>query len=277
MAGCLNPNAVNYSAGAVVDDFSCLYLFKHNGQCLLFKDVDPKQIEDKSFTISYSMLGNNWVFYHDYAADMYLHTHTNLYSLKDGQFFKHNAGAPGVYYTTTPNSFFVDVIFSQEIRRKLGQVASDSFREAGDLLLQAVQWVTEVISSISSTEEQKQQTLTHISIWNSRQHSGRIKLDPSKFTRVQNKQLRRTQGAWSFNDFRDLLNSFEGDEITPFLLDIFNNFQLDATQVPTNPLPWYQRKMLQDQWFCVRFEFDNTSGKNIMLHDMIIQAQKTDR
>lgn len=268
MNGCLNPNAVNYNSNATVEDYSCLYLFKHNGQCLLFKDVLPDKIEDKSFTLSFSVLGNSWVFFHDYFPDMYINTHQYLYSLKDSQFYKHHEGPPGVYYDTIPKAFFIDIIFVTEVRRKLGQVASDQFKESGDMLLESVQWVTEFLQN---STDQPYKTLTHLSIWNSKQHTGRIPLD-QVFTDNQYKEMRRTQGAWSMNDFRDILQT----DGSAFLLDLFNNYSLDATKVPQF-IPWYQKKMIQDQWFTIRFEFDNTSGQQLILHDMIIQALKTDR
>lgn len=268
MTGCLNPNAVNYNSASDAEDYSCLYLFKHNGTCHLFKDVLPDSIQDKSFTMSYSVLGSNWVFFHDYYPDMYIHTHTELYTLKDNSIYKHNDGAPGKYYNDIPSSFFIDLVFTTEVRRKMGQVSSDVFKESGDMLLESVQWVTEFLANKT---DQTYKTLTHISIWNSMQHTGRISTTDA-FENVQYKKKRRTQGAWSLNAFRDLLQA----NGSAFLLDLFNDYKLDTSQVPQN-IPWYNKKTLQDQWFCIRFEFDNTSGQQLVLHDMIIQATKTDR
>jgi hypothetical protein len=268
--GCMNPNAVNYNNAATVEDYSCVYLIRdNNNNCQLFRDVLPDAIEDQSFTMSFSMLGNSWVFFHDYQPDMYIHTHQYLYNLKDGAVYKHHQGPPGVFYSTNPNSFFIDIVFVTEVRRRLGMVGSDYFRESGDMLLEAVEWVTEVLNDDT---DQPNQTLTHLSIWNSKQHSGRIPL-AQVFTEIQYPNMRRTQGNWSMNNFRDLLQA-NGNS---FLLDIFNNFMLDPNALPPNPLPWYLKKMIQDQWFCVRFEFDNTSGDTILLHDTIIQAIKTNR
>lgn len=266
--GCINPAAVNYDSQAIVEDYSCLYLFKHNGQCHLFQDVLPTEIEDQSFTVSFSMKGNNWVFFHDYFPDLYIHTHEYLYSLKDNAFYLHNEGQPGLYYSDQPKSFFIDCIFTTEIRRTLGMVGSDNFKQSGDLLLESVQWMSEYLQE---SAEQPYKTITHLSIWNSKQHTGRIALDQI-FNKLQYKSIRRTQGSWSMNDFRDVLQA-NGSQ---FLLDIFNDYKLDPAIVPDR-IPWYNRKTLQDQWFCVRFEFDNLSGAKVILHDMIIQAIKTDR
>lgn len=269
MNGCLNPQAVNYNSQSTVEDFSCLYLIKNAGNCYLFKDVLPNAIQDKSFTLSYSVLGGSWTFFHDYFPDLYIQTHQYLYNVKDNTIFKHHEGVPGVYHDPSPKPFFIDMVFTTEIRRRLGMVGSDSFKESGDMILESVQWMTEVLQN---NTDQIYQTLTHLSIWNSKQHTGRIPLD-QKFTDLQYKQMRRTQGSWSMNDFRDLLQN----NGTSFLLDLFNNYQLDITAVPTGPIPWYNKKTIQDQWFTVRFEFDNTSKSSILLHDMIIQAVKTNR
>src|ERR1700757_4589572 len=114
IAGCTFPAATNYNSAADADDYSCIYLFKANGKCHLFKDVVPDEIIDKSFTLSYSIIGNSWVFFHDYLPDFYVHTRENLYSIKENAHYKHHAGPPGVYYNpaTNPKSYFIDIIFA---------------------------------------------------------------------------------------------------------------------------------------------------------------------
>lgn len=267
--GCTSPYAVNYNPLATVSDSSCLFLIKHAGICNLFRDIDPNKLTNKSFTLSYSVLGNCWVMPHDYTPDMYVHTHQNLYSLKDQDIRLHHDGPPGQFLEGEVKPFFIDLIFMTEVRRRIGQVSSDEFKESGDIILEAVEWVTEYLKT---RVEQRQATLTHVTIWNSYQHTGRIPLDTIQLT-AESRQLRRTQGVWSFNDFRDTLDN-HGE---PFLKDFFNNFNLDPASLPTEPLAWYERKQMQDSYFCIRFEFDNISGDTIVLHDMIIQALKTDR
>lgn len=253
MNGCVNPKAVNYNPSADVDDHSCLYLMKHGGNCHLFTDFIPDTTHDKSFTLSYSLLNNSWVFFHDYLPDYYIHTRDSLYALSSGQVYKFHEGQPGIYLgNTQPKPFFIDVIFKGD----------------GDMILETINWTCEFISS--STEFDLG-TLTHISIWNNNQHTGRIVLN-ELFQDLQYRQMRRTKGEWSFNDFRDIIAT-EGE---PFLLDIFNDYALDTSKTNLN-MGWYDQKVLQDKWFCVRFEFDNSSQGKFTLHDTNIQALKTDR
>lgn len=243
--GCMDPTAANYNPEADTEDFSCVYLIKHNGQCYTFQDVTPDKIEDRSFTLSYSIEGQCWVFYHDYIPDFYIPTRDKLFNIKNNEMFIHHEGPRGVYHGDAVNPYFIDLIVNGN----------------GDLLLESVQWMTEFMDSAT---DQNQRTISHITIWNSTQHTGRIALDDVN--------TRRTKGEWSFNDFRDILV----DDANAFLKNIFQNYMLDDTKKDPNPV-WYAQKTLQDTWFCIRFEFDNQTDNQVILHDTTVQALKTDR
>lgn len=250
--GCLNPNAVNYDGTKTEEDYTCKYLFKHDGVCHLFKDVLPAAIEDKSFTLSYSINGQAWVFFHDYFPDMYIHNRESLFSAKDNGVYKHHEGVAGKFYDTAKKSFFIDIVFPA------GQ----------DAILQDVQWVTEYLSS---NVDQRYSTLTHLSIWNSDQHTGRIPLTQVLDALNYNNSF-RTKGQWSFDTLKDCLILNAGT----FLGTLFSNFALDNTKVDPAPV-WYQQKDMQDSWFCIRFEFDNTVDAKVIIHDTTVHALKSDR
>lgn len=250
VAGCRNPNAVNFDPSAGVEDYSCEYLFKNQGNCHLFTDVQPSDVIDRSFTLSYSIKGKGWVFFHDYFPDFYLQTRNRLFSLKDGGVYEHNTGLPGQYYSGT-SPFFIDIIFAND----------------ADIILDTVNWVSEFLSS---NTDQPFTTLTHLTIWNSYQHSGKITL--STLFQDLYQQTRKTKGQWVFNDFRNILVA----KGVPFLLDLFNNFLLDGTKADVN-LPWYNKELMADKWFCVRFEFSNPDVSQLILHDIGIEATKSDR
>jgi hypothetical protein len=222
--------------------------------CLAFEDVSD--LVDNSFTISYSVEGDSWVFFHDYIPDFYFHTREDLYTLKDNVIYKHNEGKPGVYHDTTRKSFFIDIVFKAD----------------GELLLETVNWISSVLedSSDASTVGSEWNTLTHISIWNSQQHTGRIALQ-DVFADLQYETSRRTNGQWSFNDFRNIVAA----RGTQFLLNIFQDYALDPTTSTTKD--WYDAEVLQDKYFVVRFEYDNSQEKQLILHDTTVKAVKTDR
>lgn len=250
--GCKNPNAANYNDNATIESFDCLYTVKNENDCHLFADVLPIDIKDKSFTVSYSIKNDGaWVFYHDYIPDFYFHKRENLFSAKDNKVYEHNNGPVGSYYDGT-KPFFIDVIF----------------RDDGDMILEDVEWVSEFLDS---QVDMTYKTITHLSIWNSAQHTTRIPLT-DVFENVNYTNIRRTKGSWSFNDFKDVLK----DNAGAFLKDLFENFALDTTKVGTN-IPWYDLKNIQNNWFCIRFEFDNSTDATFVLHDTNVHVLKSDR
>ena len=264
MNGCTQLTAVNFNYLADTWDYSCNYLFKvfdtsdNTYKCLWFRDVQPESIKNCSFTVSYSMEQKNWVFFHDYLPDFYLHTRENLFNLSNQSLYKHKTeGDYGRFYNHEDiKPFFIDVVF-----------ATDS-----DILLEVVNWMSTVGTSTpdQSDRSDEWQTLTHITIWNSQQHTGRVPLD-TIFTNLQYLTDRKTMGKWSMNDFRNILTSRGND----FLLDIFQNYGLNTAFTGTKT--WSDKELIEDKYIVVRFEFDNSSGNQLILHDTSIQAQKTNR
>lgn len=244
---CTNPKAVNYDPLAVTDDGSCVYLHKVAGVCYAFQDLNSTEIQDNSFTLSWSLEGKNWVFFHDYVPDFYFSTREKLYSLKNGSIYEHHAGPVGKYYDPLPKPFFIDVVFSGN----------------GEQTLDTVEWLSEVLDG---GVVKREETLTHITIWNSRQCTGRIPVSTA-FKDLQFKSARETVGKWSFDDFRDKVK-LEG---TAFLQDLFHNFAVVGSAL-SDSIPWFEQQLMEDTYFIVRFEYDNSSGKKIFLHETAAQT-----
>lgn len=254
-AGCKNPNAANYSGSADSDNFSCVYMLKNQGNCHWFRDIVPQTDNDRSFTLSYSVPGKSWVFFHDYTPDMYFHTRDQLWTAKTNSIYKHNDGVPGLYYqgnASPKKPFFIDVIFRADF----------------DLLLETVNWVSEYLQTET---DQPFNTLTHVTVWNSHQHSGRVPMDKIA-PGLDGWETRKTKGQWVFNDFRNILIA----KGSSFLQDIFHNYLLKGAAADVNQA-WYDKEILTDNWFCVRFEFDNSANAKLIIHDTTIQAIKSDR
>ena len=254
-AGCNQLSADNFDSNATSWDHStCYYILKILGQCLLFKD--PEQV-DRSFTLSHSADSDNWVFFHGFFPDFYVHTKKKLHNIKDQDMYTHNEGSYGVYHNEDEvQSFFIDV----------------AFRAEEELILETVNWISSVLTDSydASNIGSEWDTLTHISVWNSQQHTGRIALQ-DVFADIQYSTSRTTNGKWSFNDFRNTL----ADRGTQFLLSLFENYELDPAMVGTKE--WYEKELLQDKYMIVRFEFDNSIQKQLLLHDTSIQAIKATR
>jgi hypothetical protein len=248
--GCTSPYAANYDPTATQDDGSCVFLLKHAGNCFKFTDAPAQQ--DKSFTLSYSLHYKAWVFFHDWngTPDMYMHTRKQLYTLQNGSIYQHNAGNPGQFYDGVIKPFFIDVVFTDK----------------QEMTLNALKWVTEVLTS---SQELEFSTLTHITIWNNQQCTGRTAI--SDIFDSLTYQVRKTESVWSFDDFKDQVTT----RGTQFLADIFSNFAVDASQLGEKP--WYDQGPIEGSWFIVRLEFDNQSGNQIVLHDVDVSVDKSYR
>lgn len=250
MKGCTNPNAVNYDPDATENDGSCIFLHRYNGICYAFQDIVP-QGTDKSYTLSYSFDGRNWVFFHDYVADFYFMSKQSLFSLKDGKIYRHHEGAPGVYYTSTPKSFFVDMVV----------------QNPAEFTLNSISWMTEILDQ---QKELEFSTLTHITVWNNQQCTGRIAL--TDIFEDLEYDRRKLKGVWSFNEFRDMVKEYG----TEFLEDLFNNYAVKSGTIDQNK-PWYDQDLMHDTHFIIRLEFDNVTGKQLILHGAEINATLTPR
>lgn len=241
---CTNPKAENYDPLAIEDDGSCIYLEKIAGVCYAFRDLNSTELSNKSFTVSWSITGDGWVFFHDYIPDYYFSTRDKLYTIKGNTIFKHNAGPHGQYYTESIKPFFVDVVLKID----------------GEGTLETLNWITEVINTNETTDRNK--TFTHLTIWNSKQCTGRIAVE-SIFKELQYETSRESRGVWSFNHFRNKVKTV-GNQ---FLRDIFLNFAVIDAEL-SNSIPWFEQQQLEDNYFIVRFEFDNSSDQKIFVHEM---------
>lgn len=251
MLGCTNPWAVNYNSAATIDDGSCIFLYKVDGQCYAFKHEPP--IRDESFTVSFSIEDGNWVFFHDYIPDYYFHTRDQLWSVKNRRIYRHAGGAPGKFYDETPASFFMDLVFAHD----------------HDMILNTVEWVSEVINSLGAEQEFK--TFTHVTVWNNQQCTGRIALNDVHDI-LQYKTHSRTRGIWSFDDFRDMVRQRDGD----FLNDLFSNFSVKTEKLSTRRA-WFNSALMEDRYFIVRLEYDNTDGNVVFLHGASINQNESAR
>lgn len=251
MLGCTNPQAVNYNSAATTDDGSCIFLYKINGTCYAFQQEPP--VKDESFTLSWSVEDSNWVFYHDYIPDFYFRTRDKLFSIKNKKVYRHNEGLPGKYYAETSAPFFIDLVFADK----------------QDMILNTVQWMSENLNSLN--QEQEFKTFTHITVWNNQQCTGRIPLSELQDV-LEYVTSSKTQGYWSFDDFKDLVITRDGD----FLEDIFKNFAVKTGKLTTDRA-WFDEALMEDRYFIVRLEYDNLDGNTVLLHGASINQNPSDR
>jgi hypothetical protein len=250
MTGCTNPRAINYNPSADEDDGSCVYLQKVGDACYAFQDVDVTKLKNKSFTLSYSVEGNAWVFYHDYIPDFYFSTRQQLYTLKNNSIWIHNKGLPGRYYKDVKNSFFMDIVFAFE----------------NEVLLNSVQWVTQVLDAAGKIKPFR--TITSLTIWNDSQCTG--ELDLPEFLSTSGGGVSKSRSEFSFNDFADIVKS----DTEFFMQSVFDNLRPESTTLDKD-MPWYEKGYMQNNHFIIRFEFNNDSGDKLLIHSADVAVQET--
>lgn len=251
MANCTNPAAANYDPAAIVSG-DCIYLNKVDGTCYEFLDYDADGVLDKSFTLSYAIESNNWTFFHDYVPDYYFHTREKLHLIKGRKIFTANEGPKGEFLGKAAKSFFIDVVFKNDEEQTLN----------------VVKWISE---KLTETTDLEFSTLTHLTIWNSYQCTGRIPIAQA-FNGLEVTNIRRTKSEWSFNDFRDAVLT----RGATFLKDIFNDYAVITAEIGLN-IPWYDKSLMEDKYFIIRFEFDNSADNVVLLHDVGVDTTKSNR
>jgi len=224
---CTNITAVNYNTNE-----PCLYLDKIGSNCYAFEDAP---ITDKSFTLSYSIELQNWVFFHDVFPSMWFNSRRHLFSLQDNRFYKASAGVPGIFNGSVIKPFYIDLVFQYPTQQ----------------ILDSVQWISDVVTAAGIRPEFE--TFTHVTVWNRYQCSGKIAVAGL---------AKLNKSIWAFNDFKDHLL----DPAAVFLSDIFSDTRPNTVVVPADR-PWFEQSNLTDSWFIVRLEYDNTTGNTIVLHE----------
>lgn len=195
----------------------------------------------QSFTLSYSLLGECWAFFHDYVPDYYIHSRNQLFNLKGTGLYRMNTGAPGVYHDPAVRKpFFIDVAvpFGKE------------------MALDSVAWLTEGAR------------LTHLTAWTRTQCTGRISLVENPGVVISNH--RETKGYWSLNQLRSITVNED------FLEPLFNDFAVKAGATNAN-LPWYAKSLLEDNFVIIRLECDNLSGVPTTVQDLKLDVSNSTR
>lgn len=250
---CTDQTARNFNLD---DSLPCIYTVRKPSGCYVFRQVTTEAtILDESFTLSMDKDIRNWVFFHSYVPDLYVHDRDKLYSVKNNKLYEHNSGVPGQYHSANKDPFIIDLVFN-----------------GPDSILETVSWISSTLDSQKRYLEFA--TFTHIMVWNSVQCTGLIPL-VDVVNSPESNNHRKTMSTFTFNELRDALVGRNGE----FLTNVFDHYQANFTP---EDVPWYDKAIMKDNYFIIRLMHDNgkdtgRTGEKITLHDISVTKQNTVR
>ena len=178
-----------------------------------------KKSDTNSFTLSYSLDNNFWVAFHDYVPSLYYNTVNQLYAIAEQKVHKMNvASSKGKFFNEDIKSSYVNIIFNQ--------FPSDI------KVFYNINWISELYDSLGVLL--RNETISHITINNNFQTTGKITLTPHQdFNNKGN--IRKLRSKWNFNKIKDITNGVTNKKpITSEYIDVRfeygNSANLDSTQ-----------------------------------------------
>lgn len=212
---------------------------------------------NNGFTYSYSIDIGAWVSFHDYQPHQMFHTRDGLYSSFNNRYYIHNDPTKkGIYYDDSIYPFYIIPTFNEPT--------------GVNKYTYVVKWNMEVRKFDGSI--QREETLTHLFLWNSFQATNEIQLTVFKDLIFQAYNTRKGAGVWKFNKFRDLV------------IDNTQLFVQNYSPIPSNinvnkPLQFKRRFI--DHWLNVKFVYDNKlidgEQRNVYLYEVDVDAKPIER
>jgi hypothetical protein len=218
--------------------------------------------ENKSFTISYSLLTQTWISFHSYLPLFYYFDQKTFYSSKNNVIFKHNIqGNYQKFYNVSYPHIIETVSVSNSMITRLWE----------DITLQTV--AKKYDAALDEYFDEKDVTFNYITLYNSRQISGELQMNvkdiqanPEDYFEQQTTNdisqvvIDRKERDWHINDFRDMRSNYAVPMFTKDWSSISSVYPIDkvvnvaAINVNKN---WYDQESFRDKYLIMRLRFSN--------------------
>ena len=243
---------------------------------------DADYFENKSFTISYSVLTQTWISFHSYIPLFYFSDQNNYFSAIDETVWKHNVeGFFQTYYGERFSHILETVSVSNPLVTRLWN----------DISLQTI------ARKYDSTEkeylEERDITFEFITLYNTRQISGELQLivkdlqsNPEDYYENQTTNsntsivIDRKERDWYINDFRDMRDDYTQPMFTRQWFDIQSVFPIDKvvnTAVIDINKDWYYQESFRDKYLIIRLRFSNFDDIQLTTNFVIESEQNSYR
>ena len=231
-----------------------------NANTVLFSN--PLYFENKSFTISYSLLSQSWVSFHSYIPLFYYFDQKTFYSTTTGKIWEHNVQGNYQKFYNTLFPYIVEFVsVSNPMNTRLWE----------DITLQTV--ARKYDSTADEYTDDKNTTFNYLTVYNSRQISGELQMlvkdiqaDPEDYFQQQTVNttntivIDRKERDWHVNDFRDMRTDYSIPMFTKDWAAISSNYPIDKVINPTvtsTSKEWYNQESFRDKYLVVRLRFSN--------------------
>lgn len=206
--------------------------------------VDTENIENKSFTLSYTPILEQWISFHSYLPNNYVIHPTKLLAKRNDTNIKlTNSGEYGKYFDDDIKQFIVETVFNDD---KLASKVFDNI---------TINLVSEDAVNIPTNK-----FFEKLVVYNEYQCSGDITLDISNLTKKERN--------WMIHKFSDLTNNTLNSLFTSSWDELSSQYPIDKVvnidKLDMNK-PWYQRARFRDKYFVVRFLDSNQDGSKLNL------------
>lgn len=250
------PKLRFYSTGTVSINH---YKLEHLATTIVDSPIDitnTTKVQNKSWTLSYDPILQQWVSFHSYLPNNYLLHPTDLLAKRnDSQIKLLNSGDYGKFFDNDIKPWIVETVFNDN---KLNTKVFDN--------------ITVNLESHTLAKVPTNKFFDSLVLYNEFQSTGNITLDTTNLTKKEKN--------WMINKFTDLTNNSSNSLFTEdwssigqyYPIDkVVNNAKIDNTK------PWYLRARLRDKYLIVRFTENNLDNNRLNLKFILTIFRHSER
>ena len=262
----------------IVEDSGFMYYLNgnfYNSQKQLVKLSNTDYFENKSWTLSYDLIGGFFVSWHSYLPYIYLEDQDTFYSTNQDSIWVHNTKDSFRKYYNLIRPFIVEKIYNGE------PLNTKTFEY---IIFQTVSYVYNSLEKEWSDD--RYETFNKIIAYNTYQSTGELTLEVKDvdkdffFNSVQQKndvvEINKDEKDWSINDFRDYCIDNSVPMFTQEWNSKKNNFYIDKV-VNVNNIDynkdWTDIQFLRDKFLSVRFIKDDDRTDLLITVDFLSDIQ----
>lgn len=226
-------------------------LFYINNELVKFNNSD--YFENKSLTVTYDAINNNWISYHNYFPTAYINNPSKLLIKTEDEYVKQYGGD----YT---DLFIIDFLFNenQGLTKVFDSIQMD-------------------INSESSNGEFTENFFNQMIVYTQSQSSGLISLN----SEYPSNNITKKDTYWNFSKLLDISDDKLNKKL--FLSDwnsIKDNYFIDKV-VNTNDLninkDWYRKKRFRDKYVNIRLIKNNVENNKFTINFGILNYRRSVR